>query len=236
MIPSYKKRFWKTAEVRPSAQGFAVFLDDRQLMTPAKAPLELPTEAVAEAVAQEWLAQTGAVKPDTMPATLMANSAIDLVSVQFGAVVDMLAEYGGTDLICYRADAPAELVARQAAAWDPLVEWAATKLQAPLSVTTGVLPVAQPDESLTRLRTAVADLHPFRLAALHDLVTLSGSLVIGLAAAANHLTANEAWQASRIDETWQAEQWGADQDALKASRVKEMQFMFASQFLGLLHP
>lgn len=236
MIPSYKKRFWKSAEVRPSGQGFGVFLDGRQLTTPAKAPLAVPTEGLAEEIAQEWLAQTGDVKPQTMPAMRMANSAIDLVSVQFDAVVDMIAEYGGSDLVCYRADAPAALVARQAAAWDPLVEWAEVTLSAPLNVTTGVLPVRQPDQSLRKLRAVVLDHQPFHLAALHDLVTLTGSLVIGLAASANHLGAEQAWSVSRIDENWQAEQWGADEEALETALLKETQFKFAHRFIGLLNP
>ena len=235
MIPSYKKRFWKSAEVRPSQRGFAVFLDDRQLTTPAKAPLEVPTENLAAEIAQEWLDQIGNVKPDTMPATRMANSAIDLVSVQFDAVVDMVAEYGGSDLICYRADTPTELVARQAAAWDPLVSWAETELGAPLTVTTGVLPVAQPRRSLERFRNAVADRQPFHLAALHDLVTLSGSLVVGLATAANRLGPEEAWNVSRIDENWQAEQWGVDEEAQETALIKENQFKFACRFLKLLY-
>lgn len=234
MIPSYKKRFWKTAEVRPSERGFAVFLDDRQLTTPAKAPLEVPVERLAAEIAQEWLDQTGDVKPETMPATRMANSAIDLVSVQFDAVADMVSEYGASDLVCYRADTPVGLIARQAAAWDPLVGWAATELGAPLTVTTGILPVAQPGDSLKRLRAVVSDHRPFELAALHDLVTLSGSLVVGLAAAANHLGAEEAWAVSRIDENWQVEQWGIDEEAQEAALIKESQFIFACRFLNLL--
>jgi chaperone required for assembly of F1-ATPase len=235
MIPSYKKRFWKSAEVRPTERGFAVFLDDRQLTTPAKAELEVPTEGLAAEIVQEWLDQSGNVKPETMPATRMANSAIDLVSVQFDAVVDMVTEYGGSDLICYRADTPAGLVERQAAAWDPLVNWAETELGAPLIVTTGILPVAQAERSLERLRNTVADRHPFHLAALHDLVTLSGSLVVGLAVAANHLRPEEAWNVSRIDENWQAELWGTDEEAQETALIKENQFKFACHFLKLLH-
>lgn len=236
MIPSYKKRFWTSAEVRPTENGFAVHLDGRQLTTPAKAPLEVPTAAMAEEIAQEWLAQTGAVQPHTMPAMRMANSAIDLVSVQFDAVVGMVSDYGDSDLICYRAEAPAALVARQAAVWDPLVAWAEVVLDAPLNVTTGVVPVPQPARSLAQLRAAVAGHRPFQLAALHDLVTLSGSLVVGLAAAANHLAAADAWEASRIDENWQAEQWGADEEAQEMARLKESQFMFACRFMELAHP
>lgn len=234
MIPSYKKRFWKSAEVRPLERGFAVFLDNRQLTTPGKAPLAVPTEALAAEIAREWLDQTGEVKPETMPATRMSNSAIDLVSVQFDAVVDMVAEYGASDLVCYRADTPAALVARQAADWNPLVNWAEAELGAPLKVTTGVLPVEQPGRSLERLRAAVAGHQPFHLAALHDLVTLSGSLVVGLAAAANHLGPEQAWNVSRIDEKWQAEQWGTDEEAQETALIKENQFKFACRFLELL--
>lgn len=235
MIPSYKKRFWKTAEVRPSGQGFTVFLDDRQLTTPAKAKLEVPTEPLAAEIAQEWLAQTGEVKPQSMPATRMANSAIDLVSVQFDDVAGMVAEYGGSDLICYRAESPAELVVRQAEAWDPLVDWAGAVLDAPLDITAGVLPVAQPGRSLKRLQAVVADYQPFQLAALHDMVTLTGSLVVGLAAAANHLDAQAAWSASRIDEDWQAEQWGTDDEARETTLIKESQFKFACKFMELIN-
>ncbi len=234
MIPSYKKRFWKSADVRPSGQGFGVFLDNRQLTTPAKALLEVPSERLAAEIAEEWLAQTGDVKPQTMPAMRMANSAIDLVTVQFDAVVDMVSEYGGSDLVCYRADTPDGLVARQASVWDPLVDWSAAEFSAPLNVTTGILPVPQPDRSLTRLRKAVADHQPFRLAALHDLVTLSGSLLIGLAASANHLDPEQAWNASRVDEHWQAEVWGTDEEAQATALIKESQFKFAHRFIDLL--
>ena len=146
----------------------------------------------------------------------------------------MLTEYGESDLICYRADAPEELVAQQARAWDPLVDWAATELRAPLNVTTGILPVAQPAPSLAALRDLVRGHDPFQLAALHDLVTLSGSLVIGLAAEANHLGAARAWRASRVDETWQEQLWGTDEEAAETARVKQSQFAFAHRFLGLL--
>ena len=126
------RRFWKTAQVRPVETGFEIFLDDRPLRTPGKQPLVLPVEGLARAVAQEWDAQQDVIDPNSMPLTRAANSAIEKVTPQFAAVADMLAEYGGTDLLSYRADQPAELVRRQAEAWDPLVDWAARDLRAPL--------------------------------------------------------------------------------------------------------
>jgi chaperone required for assembly of F1-ATPase len=234
MIPSFKKRFWTEATVAETGQGFGIELDGRPVRTPAKSLLKVPTADLAAMIAAEWAAQDGAIKPDTMPATKMANAAIDLVSVQFDAVANMLAEYGGSDLICYRAEGPQELVKRQAEAWDPLLDWAATELQAPLLVTTGVLPVAQPEASLRQLSERVFSLDAFALAALHDLVALSGSLVIGLATAANHLQAPNAWQSGRIDEIWQQEQWGVDEDAAATAKIKEREFAFAHRFLSAL--
>ncbi len=229
--PSLKKRFWTEAAVDPTDRGYGILLDGRPVRTPAKARLLVPTVALAEMIAAEWRDQQGDVKPDTMPATRMANAALDLVAVQFDAVADMLAEYGGTDLICYRADTPQELVARQAAVWDPLIDWSKQALGAPLVVTTGVLPVDQPQASLERLSKAVCGHDFFALAALHDLVALSGSLVIGLATAANHLSVNLAWTSSRVDESWQIEQWGTDEDAAATIAIKERDFRFAHRFL-----
>ena len=234
MTPSLKKRFWKAAEAQECDGGFGIFLDGRQISTPAKAKLVVPSQALAQEIAAEWGAQDKEVRPETMPATRMANSAIDLVGKQFDAVADMIAEYGGSDLICYRAQSPEELIARQAEHWDPLVDWSGTTLGAGLKVTSGILPVDQDPRSLAALNRQVRDFDPFRLAALHDLVTLSGSLVIGLAVAANHLTPAKGWSISRIDENYQRELWGADEEAEAAAQRKESEFIFAHKFLELV--
>ena len=228
------KRFWKEATVVADGTGWAVRLDGRAVKTPAKAALVVPTRALAQAIAAEWDAQHGVVKPATMPMTRAANSAIDKVAVQFDAVAAMLADYGGTDLLCYRAEGPADLVARQAAAWDPLLDWAAKAHGARLAVTCGVLPVAQDAAALDRLGAALRRHDPFALTALHDLVAISGSLVLGLAVAQHRLTAAEAWDASRIDETWQAEQWGRDDEAAAMEAAKRQAMLDAERFLGLL--
>ncbi len=227
------KRFWTEARPEPAEGGFTVTLDGRPVKTPAKAALTVPTRAMAEAMAAEWDAQQDAVDPRTMPVTRAANAAIDKVAVQHGRVAEMLAEYGGTDLLCYRAEAPAELVARQEAAWDPLLAWARDALDAPLVTTRGVMHVPQPERSLQAFDAQVRALDPFALTALHDLVTLSGSLVIGLAAIHEHLPAGDLWQRSRIDEIWQEEQWGADEEAAEAARRKETAFHDAAIFFGL---
>ncbi|WP_309665493.1 ATP12 family protein [Tabrizicola sp.] len=227
------KRFWANATAEPCAGGFTVRLDARPVRTPAKAALVLPTRAMAQAIADEWDAQTGKVDPRTMPCTRAANSVIDKVAVQFDEVVDMLAAYGGTDLLCYRATGPDDLVARQAVGWDPLLDWAAQRLGAPLNVTAGLIHIAQPDSSLTALHALVACLTPFQLAAFHDLVAISGSLVLALAVTHRHLAADKAWTLSRIDELWQAELWGTDEDAAAHEALKQAAFLQADRFFAL---
>jgi chaperone required for assembly of F1-ATPase len=227
------RRFWTTASAVPVEGGFTVHLDDRPVRTPLKAPLVLPTLALAEAVAAEWDAQVGKVNPETMPFTRTANSAIDKVAPQFDAVAAMLAEYGGSDLLCYRAEGPDDLVARQAEAWDPLLVWALERFGADLVVTSGVMHVAQPPESLIGLHRRVAGMSPFQLSAFHDLVALSGSLVLALAVTDKRVSAEEAWNLSRIDEDWQISLWGEDEEAAEIAAVKRAAFLQADRFYGL---
>ncbi len=224
------KRFWTRADVVEQDAGFAVELDGRPVKTPAKAPLVLPTRALAEAVAAEWDAQQGHVRPETMPLTRWSNSAIDTVTPQFDAVVEIVAAYGATDLVCYRAETPAGLVARQAEGWDPLMQFAARDLGAPLVATTGVIPVAQPPASLARLEAAVRTLDPFALTAFHDLVSLSGSLVLGFAVIRGVAAPEALWDVSRLDEAWQAEVWGSDDEAEAAAALKRQTFLDAFKF------
>lgn len=227
------KRFWKAATAEPVEGGFAVHLDGRAVKTPAKRALVVPTRAMAEAIAAEWDAQEEKVDPATMPVTRSANAAIDKVATQFDEVAALIAEYGGTDLLCYRAEAPDELVARQANAWDPLLEWAEAELGARLEVTAGVLPKAQSEAALARMQAAVSAVDPFRMAALHDLVGITGSLVLGLAVARGRIDAGEAWVLSRIDEDWQAEQWGEDEEASATAAVKRDALQHAARFWEL---
>lgn len=227
------KRFWKTAAIVVLDNGWTVTLDARPVKTPAKVALIVPTAALAELIAAEWDAQAGAVRPETMPTTRMANSAIDKVRPQFAEVAEMLSEYAGSDLLCYRAEAPEPLVARQTAAWDPLLDWARETHGAPLTVTHGIVHVAQPAASLAALRAAVFDQSDYQLAALHDLIAITGSLVLGLAVAAGRLDAEQAFALSRIDEHWQAEQWGTDEDAAAIEATKRQALIEAARFYQL---
>ncbi|NKX45381.1 ATP12 family chaperone protein [Roseicyclus persicicus] len=224
------RRFWREVSVGEAEGGFSVHLDARRVMTPGKLPLTLPTRVMAEAIAAEWAAQDDEIRPLTMPVTRAANSALERVVPQQPEVAAMLAAYAETDLTCHRADTPEALQARQAAAWDPLLDWAAETHGARLLPTVGILPVAQPQASLDALAAHVAALDAFRLTALHDLVTLSGSLVIGLATAAGRLDAETGWSLSRIDEDWQIEQWGPDEEAEAAAAHKRAAFHAARRF------
>lgn len=227
------KRFWKEAIAEPCEGGFTLRLDARLVRTPLKAALTLPTLEMAQAIAAEWDAQTGLVKPQTMPVTRAANSAIDKIVPQFDEVAGLLAAYGAADMICYRATGPQALVARQAQAWDPLIAWAGDAFDAPLIATAGVIHIAQPDQSLARLASQVTALDPFRLAGIHDLIAISGSLVLALAVTHRRVTAAEGWALSRIDEFWQQEQWGIDEEAAEFEAHRRAAFFEADRFYQL---
>ncbi|HBS50929.1 MAG TPA: ATPase [Rhodobacteraceae bacterium] len=228
-----RKRFWTEAAVQAEDDGFTVALDGRVVQTPAKTPLHLPTRAMAEAVAQEWDAQEGEIDPLSMPVTRSANAALDKVVPQSDEVIAMLAEYGDADLLCYRAEAPAELVRRQAEAWDPALDWAAETYGARLIPVQGVLHRPQDARVLARLRAPLEAMSAFRIAAMHDLISLSGSLVLGLAASEGWRDPEAVWRLSRLDEDWQEEQWGIDEEAAAQAAHKRAAFLHAKRFFDL---
>ena len=228
-----KKRFWKDTTYEAVEGGYTVLLDGRAVKTPAKAALVVPTRAMAEAMVAEWDAQEGEIDPTGMPVTRSANAAIDKVAIQHKEVADMLAEYGGSDLLCYRADTPEELIARQGAAWDPLLDWAAETFGARLTAVTGVMFAAQDADALAKLNAQVHAFDNFELAAFHDLVGISGSLVIGFAATQDHRPIEALWEISRIDEQWQEDQWGRDEEAAAEADLKKQAFLHAYAFFKM---
>ena len=227
-------RFWKEAAVTKADTGYGIALDGRPVKTPAKAALVVPTRALAEAVAAEWHTVEERIDPRVMPMTRSANAAIDKVAHQHAEVADMLVAYGETDLLCHRATTPQELVLRQTEEWDPLLDWADSFLNARLVQTPGVMPAAQDSAALKRLSALVHAQDNFALTALHDLVALSGSLIIGLAAQQGVYTPDILWQTSRLDEAWQAELWGADDEAEQMAAIKRAAFLHAHEFFCLL--
>lgn len=216
---SQLKRFYKEATILPRDGGFVLMLDGREARTPARAPLSLPTLAAAELLAAEWNRQGDIIEPSTMPATRLVNSVIDGVAHSMEAVTAEMVRYAGTDLLCYRAEEPADLVARQAEAWDPVLAWAREAWQARLSLGEGVMHVAQPPQAIEALGRAVAvgvgegAGAPFRLGALHLMTTLTGSALLGLAVLHGHSATADAWAKAHVDEDFQIARWGEDAEA-----------------------
>ncbi len=228
-----QKRFWKQAAVVANDGGFGVELDGRRVNTPNKTPLIVPTKSMAEAIAAEWDAQDETIDPLTMPVTRSANSALDKVIPQQAEVVAMLAEYGGTDLLCYRAAGPQELIEIQRKAWDPMLDWAAGEYGARLNVGEGVMHLAQDPALLANLHAEVASFDHFALAGVHDLVSISGSLILALGVTRGAVSVNDAWLKSRVDEHWQVSQWGEDDEATAHETLKKMAFEHAARFYQL---
>lgn len=229
------KRFYKDVTVVPvDERGWGIELDGRPVRTPAKNALILPTTALAEAIAAEWRAQGDKVDPRSMPLTGLANAAIDRIAPDLAAFARDLGRYAETDLLCYRADGPDALVAREKAAWEPLLAWARGRYDIAFETTAGIVHRDQPPATVARLAEAVAARDAFSLAALSPLVTIGGSLVIALALAEDAIEAEAAFDAAHLDEIWQAEQWGEDSLATQARDARRRDFNVAADFLRLL--
>lgn len=230
------KRFWKDVSVAPEGDGWTILLDERPVRTPARGALVLPTEPLAEAIAEEWRSVEGEIDPRAMPMTGLANASIDRVAPERRAFASGLAKYAEADLACYRSEWPPELAARQEQSWDPLLAWGRRRYDVDFSTTTGLLHVPQPQATIDRLSQAVAELDAFHLAGLSPLVTAGGSLLAALAVLERAITPEAAWDAVSIDERWQLEQWGGDTEAETALDNKRRDFLSAARFLELLDP
>ena len=225
------KRFYKDVAV---AEGVTL-LDGRPIKTPARATLLAPFPALAEAIAEEWRRQGDEVDRRSTPLTGLAYDAIDRVAPDPATFTKPLAGYAETDLLCYRAESPPELIAEEAAAWDPLLEWARGRYDVHFEVTAGIVHAPQPAATVARLRDALATRGPFALAAMSPLVTIGGSLVTALAVAEGAIEANDAFDATHVDELWQARMWGDDALATQTRDIRRRDFASAARFLHLLH-
>lgn len=228
------KRFWKDVTVELDGEAYGIMLDNRPVKTPARAALQVPPIALAEAIADEWRTVGEKVDPRAMPLTGLANAAIDRVAPDRQAFADRLARYAEADLACYRAEGPRPLVERQEREWDSLLGWARRRYDVDFATTCGLAHVAQPAATVERLSHAVAALGAFKLAGLSPLVTIGGSLVAALAVLEKAITADEGWNAVSVDERWQLEQWGADAEAELALENRRRDFFAAARFLELL--
>jgi chaperone required for assembly of F1-ATPase len=228
--PALRKRFYERATVVPEGDGYAVRLDDKPVRTPAGRELVTPTAALGQALAAEWDAQREVIDPSAMPLTRLVNSIIDGVADRAAPVKAEVEKYLGSDLVCYRADAPRGLVERQTQHWDPIVGWARDALGANFAVGEGVMHVAQPQAALAAAAAAIpAD--PWRLGAVHAVTTLTGSALIALALANARLSADEAWAAAHVDEDWNIAQWGRDDEAMARRAFREAELKAAATVL-----
>jgi chaperone required for assembly of F1-ATPase len=225
------RRFYKNVVV---GADNAILLDGRPVKTPGRASLAPPSASLAGAIADEWNEQGETIDPRAMPLTGLANAAIDRIAPAMEAFAHGLAVFGESDLLCYRAEGPAPLVARQAEHWDPILAWAEARYGVSFAVTAGIVHTPQPDETVARLAAATGTRDAFELAGLSPLVTVSGSLIIALALAEGAISLDAAWAAATLDEQWQAEHWGEDADATKALAGRRADFAAAARFLSLL--
>ncbi len=227
-------KFYKSVSVETRDGGYAILLDGKPAKTPGRARLRLPTESLAEAVATEWREQGDRIDPAAMPLTRLANTAIDRLPAHCGAVIGHILGFGRSDLLCYRADSPAELASRQAQAWEPLLQWMQDAHGVPLRAGQGIAYIEQPAAVAIKLEALVAAYDDFRLTALDLAAGLTGSLVLALALVEGRLTAGEVFAAAHIDEIFQAEKWGRDEEA-EARRARLLdELRRAGDFLGLL--
>ncbi|MEQ8506632.1 MAG: ATP12 family protein [Rhodospirillales bacterium] len=234
------KRFYRDVTIGAAQDGreadgpFLVLLDGRQVKSPMGRVLAVPSQQLAEAMATEWVAQSEKILPATMPMTQLSFTAIDRIAPEREEVAQRISRYGETDLLCYRAEAPSDLVQRQTEEWDPLLAWADAQYGAVLTVTSGIIPVPQPEDALAALANAVDAFDPYRLTALAAVVQAAGSLVIGLSLVAGRLNAAQAVAVSQLDDAYQSEKWGQDKEALDRLKALQTEITQAEHFLGLL--
>ena len=227
------KRFYRTAAVAKHDAGYALTLDGRPVQTPANNPLAVPTAALAEAIRAEWQAQGDTIDPASLRFTRLANTAIDRVRTRRAEVIDEVTRYAETDLLCYRAPEPVELVERQHAGWQPLLDWLARRYDTALAVTDTVAPAPQAPNAIAALRRAVARFDDFTLTGLHLVTAAAGSLVIALAVAEDEIGAERAFELSQVDETFQMEQWGEDAEAAARRAAIRADVLAAARFMEL---
>ena len=229
-----RKRFYKESAVGETDCGFVVTLDGKPIKTPSGRMVVVPVRSLAATIAAEWNAQGEVIDPMTMPATRFANSVVQGVTDNAVAVADDIAKYFGSDLLFYRAGHPEALVAREARHWDPILFWAAETLGAHFMLAQGVMHVCQPDQAIAAARGALPD-DPWAVAALHVITTVTGSALLALALFHRVIDPDQAWAAAHVDEDWNAEKWGVDEEAATRKAAKLIDFNAAAGVLEALH-
>ena len=234
MAISIKKVFWKSVTVQKDGFDYVIYLDNHLLKTPKKSLIKLPNQKLADLVAKEWVEQINEIDYNIMPVNRLANAAIDKVGNNVDEVITLLGEYAGTDLLCYRVEEPNELIDQQILYWDPYIKWAEEKFSIKLNVTNGIVPIEQPVETMHLLISKMKNMSTFKLTVFHELVTISGSYILSLAAVENAMPSENIWNAAILDENWQSSAWGEDQEQKKNLELKRVGFFKAIEVLGAL--
>ncbi len=227
------KRFYKLVGTQSEDGGFVVILDGRHLRSPSGAALLAPTLQLAEGIAEEWDAQGETIDAQSMPLMRLMSTAVDRVPAARGQLVDQVTAYAATDLMCYWADQPADLALRQKKVWQTLLDWADRTYGARLRVTTGIVPVKQPEDALAALRRPVEETSDFELTALSSATAAASSLVVGLAMLAEEIDADAAFEAAELDSSFQIERWGEDIEAAQRRERLRADFKVVERFLEL---
>ena len=227
------RRFYKQVAVGESETGFDIQLDGRAVKTPLKRPFAVPSRDMAHAIAAEWDAQKTHIDPSSMIVTRLANTAVDRVRGDEARIVAELREFAGSDLVCYRAGTPDPLVARQALHWDPILDWVKATHSVQFICVEGIVHHAQPDTALAAISKALTAENEFRLTAIHNITTLTGSTLLAMMTAAGAFSGEAAWAAAHADEDWQIEQWGSDEEAEARRAIRKQDFDATMQFLAM---
>lgn len=228
------RRFYKTVEVRACDDGFEVTLDGRILRSPRGGKLVAPTRAIAEMCAEEWAGQGEHIEMAAMHVTRLAFTAVEAIPPAREAVADQIAQYAGSDLLCYFADSPAALVERHENHWGPMLDRAREEIGLVFLRTSGIQHQEQPAETLARVKSLALELNDFELAGLAFGAPLLGSTVLAFALQRGWISGDQAMELSRLDETFQEEQWGVDEEAAeRAANLKLEARMLERWFKGL---
>jgi chaperone required for assembly of F1-ATPase len=228
-----RKRFYASAGIAETDGGYAVTLDGKPIKTPSGRQVIVPVRSIAEAIAAEWNAQSEIIDPLTMPLTRFANSVVQGVVDKVNAVADDVAKYLGSDLLFYRAGHPETLVGREAERWDPILFWAADALGAHFILAEGVVHVRQPDAAIAAAR-ATLPTDPWQIAALHVITSLTGSALLALALFHGVIDQDQAWAAAHVDEDWNAEKWGVDEEVASRRATRLVDYKAAARILNAL--
>lgn len=228
------KKFFEISGYESVDNGFAITLDGKKISTHGGAPFVVPYEGLASAVAIEWENQDANIQPDTMPLTGFCCTTLDIVADERDSIVDQLVQYAKYDLLCYRSNDSSELQSLQKICWQPLLDWVDIQYDARLLVTTGISPIKQPKDTIFKLRNVIKDFNNFYITILSSITKTSGSLVISLCIIGGHIGADDAFNASQLDEIWQRKKWGEDIEDMKRSNSLYTEILDAVRFLDLV--